>query len=81
MRVEQPLHALRPDLPPAECRLLARSLFSATHGIVALGLDAQRLALPAPVVGAQIELLVRAMAAGLRRGPGDAAPETGPGSL
>lgn len=66
-RIEQPLAVLRPDLAETECRLLARSLFSATHGIVALGLDPQRLALPPAVIHAQLEILVRAMAAGLRK--------------
>ncbi|GJD87400.1 hypothetical protein BHAOGJBA_0902 [Methylobacterium hispanicum] len=66
-RIERPLGALRPDLPEPERRLLARSLFSATHGIVALGLDEQRMALPAATLGVQLETLVRAMAAGLAR--------------
>lgn len=66
-RIEQPLSVLRPELAEPECRLLARSLFSATHGIVALGLDPQRLALPAGVIRTQLDILVRAMAAGLRR--------------
>ena len=64
-RIEEPLAALRPDLPPPERGLLARSLFSATHGIVALGLDPQRMALPVPLIRGQLDLLVRAMAAGL----------------
>ena len=64
-RIEQPLAVLRPGLGPPECRLLARSLFSATHGIVALGLDPQRMALPAGTIRAQLDILVRAMASGL----------------
>ncbi|AWN37235.1 TetR/AcrR family transcriptional regulator [Methylobacterium radiodurans] len=64
-RIERPLAALRPDLPEPERSLLARSLFSATHGIVALGLDEQRMALPAATLRVQLETLVRAMAAGL----------------
>ncbi|GJD77362.1 TetR/AcrR family transcriptional regulator [Methylobacterium gregans] len=64
-RIERPLAALRPDLPEPECRLLARSLFSATHGIVALGLDEQRMALPVATLRVQLEILVRAMATGL----------------
>src|SRR5882724_12059030 len=38
-QVEEPLSALRPDLAPAALALAARSLFSAVHGIVALGLE------------------------------------------
>ena len=64
-RIEAPLQVLRPDLATPERRLLARSLFSATHGIVMLGLDARLMALPAGVVGRQLELLIRAMASGL----------------
>ena len=64
--VEAPLRALRPDLAPTDCMLLARSLFSATHGIVMLGLDEQLMALPTAVIGAQMETLVRAMAVGLQ---------------
>ena len=64
-RIEAPLQALRPDLSALERVLLARSLFSATHGIVMLGLDARLMALPPAVVGHQLDLLIRAMATGL----------------
>src|SRR5688500_16162315 len=37
--VAGPLRALRPDLGPEERALLARSLFSAVHGVVVLGLE------------------------------------------
>ncbi len=37
--IEHPLGALRPGLAPDARSLLARSLFSAVHGIVALGLE------------------------------------------
>lgn len=66
-RIEAPLQALRPDLAASERMLLARSLFSATHGIVMLGLDERLMALPVAVVRAQLEMLIRAMAAGLTR--------------
>lgn len=73
-RIEAPLQALRPDLAAPDRRLLARSLFSATHGIVTLGLDARLMALPAASVRAQLDLLIRAMATGLAERParGDA---------
>ncbi|MGU3539215.1 TetR/AcrR family transcriptional regulator [Methylobacterium sp. A54F] len=66
-RIEAPLRLLRPDLPPDALSLLARSLFSATHGIVSLGLDERLMALPPEVVRGQVETLVRAMAAGLAK--------------
>ncbi len=37
--IEQPLDALLPGLAPEALALLARSLFSAVHGVVALGLE------------------------------------------
>lgn len=67
-RIEAPLQALRPDLPTPERILLARSLFSATHGIVMLGLDPRLMALPVAVVRTQLDLLIRAMATGLAMG-------------
>lgn len=72
-RIEAPLQALRPDLPALERVLLARSLFSATHGIVMLGLDARLMVLPVAVVRDQLDLLIRAMASGLANAGGAAA--------
>ncbi|TXM88487.1 TetR-like C-terminal domain-containing protein, partial [Methylobacterium sp. WL116] len=69
-RIEAPLQALRPDLPALERVLLARSLFSATHGIVMLGLDARLMVLPVAVVRDQLDLLIRAMATGLANADG-----------
>jgi AcrR family transcriptional regulator len=37
--IEQPLRVLQPGLAPEQFMLLARSLFSAVHGIVVLGLE------------------------------------------
>ncbi|KAB1075982.1 TetR-like C-terminal domain-containing protein [Methylobacterium planeticum] len=72
--IEAPLRVLRPDLSPAACALLSRTLFSATHGIVILGLDARLMPLSHDVVRQQLETLIRAMAAGLSAAdPGDAA--------
>jgi len=65
--VEQPLAALRPDLPGAQRSLLARTLFSAVHGVVALGLDEKVAAMPIPVLRAQLRVIVEAMARGLAR--------------
>lgn len=63
--IEGPLAALRPDLDEAERGLLARSLFSATHGLVSLGLDEKLMALPPAVLEAQLGLVVGAAARGL----------------
>lgn len=68
--VEAPLGALCPDLPEAERELLARSLFSATHGIVGLGLDDKLAALPFEVVRAQLGIVIQAMGQGLRSSGG-----------
>jgi len=65
--VEQPLAALRPDLPDEQRSLLARTLFSAVHGVVALGLDEKVAAMPVAVLGAQLRTVVEAMARGLAR--------------
>lgn len=64
--VEGPLGRLRPDLPEADRHLLARTFFSATHGIVGLGLDEKLLTLPVEVLRAQLRAFVLAAARGLR---------------
>jgi Bacterial regulatory proteins, tetR family. len=63
--VDAPLRALLPDLAEAERHLLARALFSAVHGIVALGLEGKLVAVPREALARQIELVVRASARGL----------------
>jgi AcrR family transcriptional regulator len=45
-RITQMLTALFPDREPAELELSSRALFSAVHGIVALGLDENYVAVP-----------------------------------
>ncbi len=67
--IETPLAALRPDLPPAACQALARTLFSAVHGVVALGLDGKVAVMPLPALAAQLATLMEALTAGLARGP------------
>ncbi len=37
--IEQPLRDLQPGMPPEQLAMLARSLFSAVHGIITLGLE------------------------------------------
>ncbi len=63
--IETPLAVLQPGLPEAERALLARTLFSAVHGMVELGLDEKVVAMPLPVLRAQVRLVVQAIAGGL----------------
>jgi AcrR family transcriptional regulator len=63
-QVERPLAALLPDLDPEARRVLARTVFSAVHGIVALGLEEKLVSLPLPDLASQLAATVRAVAAG-----------------
>jgi AcrR family transcriptional regulator len=67
--VEQPLTTLRRDETPEARALLARSLFSAVHGIVALGLEEKLQLIPLPVLREQVTTLVEAMGKGLTQSP------------
>ena len=66
--VEAPLGALCPVLDEAARACLARSLFSAVQGVVALGLDEKVGPMPEPTLRAHLRLLARAMAQGLKPG-------------
>jgi AcrR family transcriptional regulator len=63
--VEEPLKVLRPDDAPQRRALIARSLVSAVHGIVVLGLEEKLQLIPRPVLREQVTLLVDAMGKGL----------------
>lgn len=63
--VEIPLAALRPG---EDVGALARTLFSAVHGVVDLGLDEKLAAMAPEELAQQVELLVRAAASGLAEG-------------
>jgi len=63
--IEAPLARLRPDLPAGERSLLARGIFAAVHGMVALGLDQRVAPTEPPVLRGQIALVVAAIAKGL----------------
>ncbi len=63
--IEQPLALLLPTMPDGERSLLARTLFSAVHGVVALGLAEKVATTPMPVLRAQLRLLVEAVCDGL----------------
>jgi len=60
-----PLAALFPKRSPEELGITARSLFSAVHGMVALGLEQRLVAVPLPALREEIAGLVRAMIDGL----------------
>lgn len=63
--IHAPLAALFPKRGPEELGITARSLFSAVHGMVALGLEQKLVAVPLPALRKEIASLVRAMIDGL----------------
>ncbi|MGA2044687.1 MAG: TetR/AcrR family transcriptional regulator [Roseiarcus sp.] len=67
--VEHPLATLAPTMPRRERALFARALFSAVHGIVALGLDGKLGALSAQSLQWQVGALVHAAVLGLAAEP------------
>ncbi|SIR35423.1 TetR/AcrR family transcriptional regulator [Bosea sp. TND4EK4] len=60
-----PLRALQPRASEPDLTLLSRTLFSAVHGVVVLGLEEKFVAVPAAALNGQIEALVRAIGKGL----------------
>jgi len=64
-KVERFLEPLLPSLSAAERALTARSLFSAVHGLVLLGLEEKLTAMPLGVLLDQLARLVRATIKGL----------------
>jgi AcrR family transcriptional regulator len=63
--VEAPLAALRPELDAEELARLARTLFSAVHGMVSLGLDEKLGSMPEAVLRRHLHLLTGIIAQGL----------------
>ncbi|WP_027573526.1 TetR/AcrR family transcriptional regulator [Bradyrhizobium sp. WSM1743] len=63
--IYQPLAVLFPKRSQEELGITARSLFSAVHGMVALGLEQKLVAVPLPALRKEIATLVRAMIDGL----------------
>lgn len=63
--IYRPLAALLPKRSLEELGITARSLFSAVHGMVALGLEQKLVAVPLPALRKEIAGLVRAMLDGL----------------
>ncbi len=66
--VERPVEELQPDLIRARRELLARSLFSAVHGLVALGLEEKLQFIPLPALREQVTTIVTALGFGLAGG-------------
>jgi AcrR family transcriptional regulator len=60
-----PLAALLPSRSAAELGVTARSLFSAVHGMVLLGLEQKLIAVPVAALRAEIAVVVRAVVKGL----------------
>jgi AcrR family transcriptional regulator len=63
--LEAPLRALFPETGEEFCMLLGRSLFSAIHGVVSLGLEEKLVTLPLPVLRRQTALIAAAASRGL----------------
>lgn len=61
----EPLSMLLPDRAEAERMLMSRTLFSAVHGVVAIGLEQKLIAVPRRDLDRQIEGLVRLVCRGL----------------
>ena len=61
----QPLTSLLPTRSEADLSVTARSLFSAVHGMVLLGLEQKLIAVPVEALRREIAVIVRAMVTGL----------------
>jgi hypothetical protein len=60
-----PLATLLPKRSPDELGVTARSLFSAVHGMVALGLEQKLIAVPISILRDEIATIVKATIKGL----------------
>ena len=65
--IYRPLAELFPERTPAELGVTARSLFSAAHGMVLLGLEQKLIAVPVEALRKEIATIVGAMVDGLTR--------------
>ena len=63
--IHGPLAELFPGSASEQLSLVARSLFSAVHGMVSLGLEQKLIAVPLDALRAEIATIVRATVAGL----------------
>ena len=60
-----PLAEIAPSLSDGERSMRARTLFSAVHGVVSLGLDRRMVAVPTEALEAELSAFVTADAAGM----------------
>ena len=67
VRLEERLEGLTTDRDAVGQRLRARTLFSAVHGIVSLGLEGKLVAMPADAIDSELASFVTTYVAGLRR--------------
>lgn len=67
--IYRPLAELFPDRTPTELGVTARSLFSAVHGMVLLGLEQKLIAVPIDALRKEIATIVQAMVDGLTAKP------------
>ncbi len=63
--VDRPLQAILPDLPARQRQLLARAMFSAVHGVVALGLDQKLGEISEHELHWQLQMVLTAMIKGI----------------
>jgi AcrR family transcriptional regulator len=63
--IYRPLAELFPNRTPDQLGVTARSLFSAVHGMVLLGLEQKLIAVPVAALRAEIAVIVRAMVEGM----------------
>jgi hypothetical protein len=67
--IYHPLVALFPRRSPEQLAITARSLFSAVHGMVALGLEHKLIAVPIDALRSEVATIVRAIVEGLTAQP------------
>nr|WP_250808602.1 TetR/AcrR family transcriptional regulator [Neorhizobium tomejilense] len=63
--VEKPLSEIDTGMGEDERRVLARTIYSAVHGIVHLALQGRLISLPIPVIEQQLRVITRVLADGL----------------
>ncbi len=64
-RIAAPLACLIPKAPASAVAMLARTLFSAVHGIIALGLEDRLVAVPPADLNSQVSRFIEVFVAGL----------------
>lgn len=63
--MDAPLARLLPGMPREQLAMLARTMFSAAHGIISLGLEDRLVAVPPQALGREVSGFVDAYLAGL----------------